>query len=192
MSQLKHKKLIIAITGASGAIYGIRMLEMLNALDIEIHLIISNAAKITIKSETSWTIKDVHALASHVHNNADIAASIASGSYQTDGMIISPCSMKTIASIASGYENNLITRAAMVRIKEQRRLVLMARETPLSPIHLKNMLTLSRCNNVAIAPAMPAFYNKPQNLDDIINHSIIRIFDLFNIETNVIQRWNGL
>lgn len=192
MSKLRYNRLIVAITGASGAIYGIRMLEILKSLNIDTHLIISNAANITIASETSWKIKDVHALATHVHNNSDIAANIASGSYQTDGMIISPCSMKTLASIASGYENNLITRAAMVCIKEQRRLALMARETPLSPIHLKNMLTLSKCNNVAIAPLMPAFYNKPQTLDDIINHSITRILDLFSIDTDIIERWSGI
>ena len=192
MMQLTNKKLIIAITGASGAIYGIRMLEILKSLNITTHLIISMAANITIKSETSFSIKDIHKLSTHVHNNSDIAANIASGSYKTDGMIIAPCSMKTLASVASGYENNLITRAAMVCIKEQRRLALMARETPLSHVHLQNMLTLSKCNNVAITPAMPAFYNQPQTLDDIINHSVARILDLFDLDTGLIKRWSGI
>lgn len=192
MMQLTNKKLIIAITGASGAIYGIRMLEILRSLNVETHLIISTSANITIKNETSFSIKDVYKLSTYAHNNANIAANIASGSYKTDGMIIAPCSMKTIASIASGYENNLITRAAMVCIKEQRRIALMARETPLSPIHLQNMLTLSKCNNVAITPAMPAFYIQPQTLDDIVNHSIARILDLFDLDTGLIKRWGGI
>lgn len=187
----KNKKLIIAITGASGAIYGIRLLEILRDLGVQIHLIMSKSSHLTINTETNYKIEDIKKLADVVYSPSDIGARISSGSFITDGMIISPCSMKTLASIASGFDTDLISRAASVIMKEQRKLVLMVRETPLSAIHLENMLKLSRLG-VSIAPPVPAFYNNPKNLEELINHTVCRILDLFNIETNNIKRWNGI
>ena len=185
------KKIIISITGASGAIYGIRLLEILKESDLETHLIISKSANLSIATETSLSINEIKNLADYVYNPSDIGAKISSGSFKVMGMIIAPCSMKTLSAIASGFENDLTIRAAGVIIKEQKKLVLMTRETPFSPIHLENMLKLSRIG-VAICPPVPAFYNKPTTLDDIVNHSITRVLDLFDIETNLIKRWQGV
>ncbi|CAF2028494.1 unnamed protein product [Rotaria magnacalcarata] len=185
------KKIIISITGASGAIYGIRLLEILKEYDLETHLIISKSANLSIATETSLSINEIKNLADYVYNPSDIGAKISSGSFKVMGMIIAPCSMKTLSAIASGFENDLTIRAAGVMIKEQKKLALMTRETPLSPIHLENMLKLSRIG-VAICPPVPAFYNKPTTLDDIVNHSITRVLDLFDIETNLIKRWQGV
>lgn len=185
------KKIIIAITGASGAIYGIRLLEILKEYDVETHLIISKSANLSIATETSFSINEIKNLANYVYNPSDIGAKISSGSFKIMGMIIAPCSMKTLSAIASGFENDLTIRAAGVILKEQKKLVLMTRETPFSPIHLENMLKLSRIG-VAICPPVPAFYNKPASLDDVINHSVTRVLDLFDIETNLIKRWEGI
>ena len=185
------KKIIVSITGASGAIYGIRLLEILKKCEIETHLIISRSANLTIATETSFSIYDIKKLADYVYHPSDIAAKISSGSFKVNGMIIAPCSMKTLSAIATGLENDLIIRSASVIIKEQKKLALMVRETPFSAIHLENMLKLARIG-VAICPPVPAFYNNPTTLDDIINHSVTRILDLFNIETNLIERWQGL
>lgn len=185
------KKIIVSITGASGAIYGIRLLEILKKCEIETHLIISRSANLTIATETSLSIYDIKKLADYVYHPSDIAAKISSGSFKINGMIIAPCSMKTLSAIATGLENDLIMRSASVIIKEQKKLALMVRETPFSAIHLENMLKLARIG-VAICPPVPAFYNNPTTLDDIINHSVTRILDLFNIETNLIERWQGL
>lgn len=185
------KKIIVSITGASGAIYGIRLLEILKKCEIETHLIISRSANLTIATETSFSIYDIKKLADYVYHPSDIAAKISSGSFKVNGMIIAPCSMKTLSAIATGLENDLIMRSASVIIKEQKKLALMVRETPFSAIHLENMLKLARIG-VAICPPVPAFYNNPTTLDDIINHSVTRILDLFNIETNLIERWQGL
>jgi 4-hydroxy-3-polyprenylbenzoate decarboxylase len=185
------KKIIVSITGASGAIYGIRLLEILKKCEIETHLIISRSANLTIATETSFSIYDIKKLANYVYHPSDIAAKISSGSFKVNGMIIAPCSMKTLSAIATGLENDLIMRSASVIIKEQKKLALMVRETPFSAIHLENMLKLARIG-VAICPPVPAFYNNPTTLDDIINHSVTRILDLFNIETNLIERWQGL
>lgn len=195
-------KLIIAISGASGAIYGIRMLELLRQAkeilpQIETHLIISPAGLITIKTETNYKASDVKNMADYYYNHSEISAKISSGSFRVDGMIVAPCSMKTLAAIAHGYEDNLIVRAASVMIKERKKLTLMTREVPLSAIHLENMLKLANIG-VNISPPVPAFYNKPKNLDDIINHSIVRVLDLHDInvndlkDTSLIQRWQGL
>jgi 4-hydroxy-3-polyprenylbenzoate decarboxylase len=184
------KKIIVSITGASGAIYGIRLLEILKKCDIETHLIISKSANLTISTETAFAINDIKNLADHVYNPNDIGAKISSGSFKVMGMIVAPCSMKTLSAIASGFENDLTARAACVIIKEQKKLALMVRETPLSAIHLENMLKLAKIG-VAICPPVPAFYNHPKTLDDIVNHSITRVLDLFNIETNLIKRWQG-
>ena len=185
------KKIIVAITGASGAIYGIRLLAILRECNIETHLIISKSANLTIATETSFSIGDIKKLADYVYHPSDIGAKISSGSFKVNGMIIAPCSMKTLSAIASGMENDLIVRSAAVIIKEQKKLALMVRETPLSAIHLENMLKLARIG-VAICPPVPAFYNNPVTLDDIINHSVARILDLFNIETNLVKRWQGV
>lgn len=185
------KKIIVSITGASGAIYGIRLLEILKKCEIETHLIISRSANLTIATETSFSIYDIKKLANYVYHPSDIAAKISSGSFKINGMIIAPCSMKTLSAIATGLENDLIMRSASVIIKEQKKLALMVRETPFSAIHLENMLKLARIG-VAICPPVPAFYNNPTTLDDVINHSVTRILDLFNIETNLIERWQGL
>lgn len=191
MYDLKYKKLIVGISGATGAIYGITLLEILKTLNIESHLVISSAALMTISTETDLKQKDVLALADYVYNNAEIGSRISSGSFRTDGMIIAPCSMKTLSSIANGYENNLISRAAAVIIKERQQLTLMVRESPLSSINLKNMLTLSKIG-VNICPPVPAFYNQPESIQDLVNHSVVRVLDLYNIETSLIKRWSGL
>ena len=185
------KKIIVAITGASGAIYGIRLLAILRECNIETHLVISKSANLTIATEISFSIGDIKKLADYVYHPSDIGAKISSGSFKVNGMIIAPCSMKTLSAIASGMENDLIVRSAAVIIKEQKKLALMVRETPLSAIHLENMLKLARIG-VAICPPVPAFYNNPVTLDDIINHSVARILDLFNIETNLVKRWQGV
>ena len=185
------KKIIVSITGASGAIYGIRLLEILRRCGVETHLIISKSANLTIATETSFSINDIKKLADYVYHPNDIGAQISSGSFKVNGLIIAPCSMKTLSAIASGLENNLIMRSASVVIKEQKKLALIVRETPLSAIHLENMLKLARIG-VAICPPVPAFYNNPTTLDDIVNHSIVRVLDLFDIETDLIKRWQGI
>ncbi len=185
------KKLIISITGASGAIYAIELLRILKQLAIETHLVISKAAYITINAETDYSINKIKNLASFVYKANDITAPISSGSFITAGMLIVPCSMKTLSEIAHSYEYNLIVRAASVTIKEHRKLSLMVRESPLHMIHIQNMLKLSKCG-VIINPAIPAFYNKPKTIQDIVLHSVVRMLDPFNIRTDLIKRWNGL
>jgi 4-hydroxy-3-polyprenylbenzoate decarboxylase len=184
------KRLIIGISGASGAIYGIRMLEVLRNTDIETHLIVSKSAHITIDRETDYSLKEVEALADEVHNANNLAACVSSGSYQTLGMVIAPCSMRSLGEIAHAITSNLLTRAADVILKERRKLILMVRETPLHAIHLENMHKVALAGGI-IAPPVPAFYNKPETLDDMINHSVGRIFDLFDIEHNLVKRWQG-
>ena len=185
------ERIIIGITGASGAIYGIRMLEALRKVkNIETHLIISKAAAITIAEETDYSISDVSKLADVTHKINDMAASISSGSYKTLGMVVAPCSMKSLAEIATGLSNTLISRAADVILKEKRKLVLMVRETPLSSIHLNHMLNLSNMG-VYIAPPLPAFYNKPESVDDIVDHSVGRVLDIFDIENTLARRWKS-
>lgn len=176
MNYVNKNRLIIAISGASGAIYGIRLLEILQQLNIESHLIISQAARLTILHETDYTIEQVERMASCVYDIADIGAKISSGSFLTYGMIIAPCSMKTLAAIAVSLEDNLISRAAGVILKERRRLILMIRESPLHTGHLENMLKVSNYGGI-IAPPVPSFYSLPRSLDDIINHSVSRTLD---------------
>ncbi|MCG7381487.1 UbiX family flavin prenyltransferase [Paenibacillus sp. ACRRY] len=186
-------KLIIAITGATGAMFGVRLLQLLQDTDIETHLVLSSWAAATIQEETPYTAKEVTQLADYSYSNKDLGAKISSGSFQVDGMIVAPCTMKTLASIRIGLGDNLITRAADVILKERKKLVLVARETPLNDIHLENMLTLSRMGTV-ILPPMPAFYNHPDSLDDIFNHIAFRTLDQFNIHLPEAEekRWNGL
>ncbi|AOT72039.1 UbiX family flavin prenyltransferase [Geosporobacter ferrireducens] len=185
-------KLIIAITGATGAIFGIRILEALkDKKEIETHLIISKWGKVTIETETTYTVDSLILMADCYYSEDNLAAAISSGSFKCDGMIVAPCTMKTLAGIANGYTEDLIIRAADVTIKEKRKLILMVRETPLNAIHLENMLKL--CNmGVIIAPPVPAFYTKPNSLDDLINQTVGRILDNFHIELDTLKRWNGL
>ena len=181
-------KIIIGISGASGAVYGIRTLEALQALDVETHLVISKAGEMTIGYETDFKIKDIRALASKSHPIGDVGASCASGSFPASGMIIAPCSMKTLAEIATGVTSTLLTRAADVCLKERRRLVLMVRETPLTNVHIRNMLTVSEMGGI-VAPPVPAFYTNPTSLDDLIDHSVGRVLDLFGLDTGNVKRW---
>ncbi|MDE0875767.1 MAG: UbiX family flavin prenyltransferase [Porticoccaceae bacterium] len=185
------KRLVIGMSGSSGVIYGIRMLEVLaKDPEVETHLILSQAAKMNIGIETEWSVADVEALADEVHNNKNIGASIASGSYKTAGMIVVPCSMKTLSGIANSYAENLIIRAADVMLKERRQLVIVPRESPLHTGHCELMLKASQIGAV-ICPPSPAFYTSPKTVDDIINHSVARVLDLFDIESDRLQRWQG-
>lgn len=182
------KKLIIGISGASGVAYGIRMLETLRELGVESHLIMSKAAEMTIGYETHLTPKEVKELADVVYPVGDVGAPCSSGSFPTEGMIIAPCSMRSLAEIATGVTSSLLTRAADVVLKERRRLVLMARETPLTNVHLRNMLTVSEMGGI-IAPPVPAFYTKPEDLDAVVDHSVGRVLDLFGLDTGKVKRW---
>lgn len=186
-------KFIIAITGASGSIYGIRLLEALHKLNTETYLIVSRAAQGIIKHETSFSLDDIVKLATVCYEEEDLFAPIASGSYVVNikAMCVVPCSMKTLSAIANGYSDNLITRAADVSLKEKRKLVLVTRETPFTPIHLKNMLTLAQLGAV-ILPPIPAFYSKPQTLEDVIQQTVGRILDHLGIISDIAKRWRGV
>jgi 4-hydroxy-3-polyprenylbenzoate decarboxylase len=183
-------KLIVAITGASGVIYGKRLLEVLRDKKIETHLVISKAAEKIIEHELGTTKETLEKLADHVHGVDDWSASIVSGSFKTDGMIIIPCSMKTLAGIASGFAKNVVLRAADVMIKEKRRLILVPRETPLNAIQLRNMLALEK-QDVSIVPAMPAYYHKPKNIEDLVDFVVGRVLDLLDIEHTLYKRWRA-
>lgn len=184
-------RLIIGISGASGVIYGIRMLEMLRETEeVETHLIMSPYARMNIEIETDYSPQHVEALADVVHNHRNQAASISSGSFKTDGMIVAPCSMKTLSAIVNSYADSLIVRAADVVLKEQRKLVLMPREVPLHSGHCKLLYEASQLGAI-IAPPMPAFYNQPKTIDDIVNHNVARVLDLYNIDTGGLKRWTG-
>lgn len=181
-------RLIIGITGASGVIYGIRFLQLLNNSPIETHLVLSKAAERTIAYETDFKIREIKEMADIVHDNADIGAPIASGSFRARGMVIAPCSMKSLAEVASGVADNLIARAADVMLKERRRLVLMARETPLHAGHIRNMAMATE-NGAIIAPPVPAFYARPQSLDEMVTQSCARVLDLFDVDLPETARW---
>ncbi len=184
-------RLIVGISGASGVIYGIRLLEVLKEQpDIETHLIISNGGKLNIALETALQVKQVEKLADVVHSDQNLAATIASGSFKTDGMIVAPCSMKALSGIVNSYADTLVVRAADVVLKERRRLVLVPREMPLHEGHCRLMYEASRMGAI-IAPPMPAFYNDPKNVDDIINHTVGRLLDLFGIDSGIVKRWRG-
>jgi 4-hydroxy-3-polyprenylbenzoate decarboxylase len=187
----KHKqRLIVGISGASGVIYGVRILELLRHTDIETHLVMSKSAEMTLAYESDLKPKDVKALASVTHPVADIGASISSGSFATMGMVIAPCSIKTMSEIATGVTSSLLSRAADVVLKEKRRLVLALRETPLHGGHLRTMTTLADIGAV-VAPIVPAFYTRPKTVDDIVNHTCGRLLDLFGIDTKTVKRWKG-
>jgi 4-hydroxy-3-polyprenylbenzoate decarboxylase len=185
------KQVIVAITGASGAIYGVRLLKALRTARVAVHLTISPTAEINLKLETGMTADALSKFAKHLYATTDLAAPISSGSFPIDGMAIVPCSTKTLAAVAHGYSDNLITRAAEVTLKERRTLVLVPRETPLNQIHLKNMLTLARAGAV-ILPASPGFYHAPKNIDELIDHIVGKIMDALHIEHSLYKRWTGL
>ena len=190
MTSKTPRRLVVGISGASGTIYGIRLLELLKGTDIETHLVMSKSAEMTLVYETDYKPKDVRALASVNHPMADIGASISSGSFPTMGMIVLPCSIKTMSEIATGVTSSLLSRAADVVLKEKRRLVLAVRETPLHGGHLRTLTTLADIGAV-VAPIVPAFYNRPKTVDDIINHTVGRLLDFFGVETKVVKRWEG-
>ena len=183
-------KIIVALTGATGAIYGVRLLERLRDAGVETHLVISRWGARTLLHETPYSREHVESLATVSYAPADMGAAISSGSFQTDGMVVAPCSAKTLAAIAHGFGENLIHRAADVILKERRRLVLLVREAPLSDIHLENMLKLSRMG-VQILPPMPAFYNHPATIDDIVDHTVSRVLDQFGLDAGGAERWSG-
>jgi flavin prenyltransferase len=185
------KRIVVGITGASGAIYGVRLLEHLRGLPVETHLIATRWARVTVEHETGLPWKDVQALAEVVYAEGDQAAAVSSGSFVTHGMVIAPCSMKTVAGIATGFAHNLVCRAADVVLKERRPLVLAVRETPLHSVHLRNLLTLSDMGAV-IAPPVPAFYMQPKTLDDIVDQTVVRLIDQLGIHEDVPTRWHGL
>jgi 4-hydroxy-3-polyprenylbenzoate decarboxylase len=185
------KRLIIGISGASGAVYGIRLLELLKDTEIETHLIVSRAASMTIASETDLKVADVEALADVVHSNQDVGAACSSGSFQNLGMVVAPCSIKTMAEIATGVTANLMSRAADVALKERRRVVLMLRETPLHLGHIRSMAAVTEAGAI-VYPPVPAFYTRPRSLDDMVDHSLGRVLDLFDINLGTVRRWSGL
>jgi 4-hydroxy-3-polyprenylbenzoate decarboxylase len=183
-------KIIVGITGATGAIYGVRILERLREAGAETHLVISRWGARTLLHETPYSREQVESLASVAYAPGDMGAAISSGSFRTDGMVIAPCSAKTLAAVAHGFGENLVHRAADVVLKERRRLVLVVREAPLSDIHLENMLKLSRMGAVVLPP-MPAFYNRPRTVDDIVDHTVSRVLDPFGLDAGGSERWSG-
>ncbi|MBI4193979.1 MAG: UbiX family flavin prenyltransferase [Betaproteobacteria bacterium] len=186
------RRLIVAITGATGSIYGLRMLELLRRTGgWETHLIVSDAGALNAWQDRGLARKDINALADVVHNVRDIGASIASGSFVTQGMVIAPCSMKTLAAVAHGFSDNLVTRAADVVLKERRRLVLLPREAPLHLVHLRNMATVTEMGGI-VFPPVPAFYSHARTIDDIVNHTVGRVLDLFDVAHDSIKRWQGM
>lgn len=188
----KPRRLIVAITGATGAVYGVRLLQQLAATPgVETHLVVSDAAALTLHQEMGMQRRDVEAIAHVVHKNRDIGASIASGSFQSDGMVVAPCSMKTLASVANGLSDNLVARAADVVLKERRRLVLMVRETPFNLAHLRNMTAITEMGGI-VFPPLPSFYHKPASIDEMVDHTVGRVIDLFGLEHGLAPRWGGM
>lgn len=188
MSERERKRIIVGITGASGIVYGVRALELLREADIETHLVVSRAASMTRAYETDLSAEDLRALASVNYSISDVGAAISSGSFRTMGMIIAPCSVRTLAEIASGVSTTLLTRAADVVLKERRRLVLLVRETPLSLIHIRNMLTVTESGGI-ISPPVPAFYTRPRTIADVVDQTVGRALDPFDIEIPGLKRW---
>ena len=187
----RPRRMIVGISGASGVVYGKRILEVLRDLDIETHLIMSRAACITLAAEADFSKQDLEALATTTHSNKDIGAVCSSGSYKTLGMIVAPCSVKTLAEIATGTTDNLLSRAADVVLKERRRLVLMLRETPLHLGHIRNMAQVTEMGGI-LYPPVPAFYAKPKSLEEMVDHTVGRVLDLFDLEAGIVHRWQGM
>lgn len=190
-NDMNGNRLIVAITGATGVIYGVRLLQMLRQTDVETHLILSKWAGRTLLHETDHSPEDVQKLATRCYPVNDLGAAVSSGSFVTRGMVVVPCSMRTLAAIAQGQGDNLIHRAADVILKERRKLALVVREAPLNDIHLENMLKLSRMG-VVICPPVPAFYHRPRTIDDVINYTVVRILDQFEIHLDAAGRWDGV
>ncbi|KAH8646117.1 flavoprotein [Xylariales sp. PMI_506] len=186
----RRKRIVVAMTGATGAILGIKILIALRRLNVETHLIMSKWAEATLKYETDYTPKTVRALADYTHNSHDLAAPVSSGSFRTDGMVVVPCSMKTLAAVSAGYGEDLIARTADVMLKERRRLVLVARETPLSSIHLRNMLAVTEAGAI-VFPPVPAYYINASSVDELADQTVGRILDLFDLDTADFERWDG-
>jgi 4-hydroxy-3-polyprenylbenzoate decarboxylase len=183
-----QQRIVVGISGASGVIYGVRLLQILRDLPVETHLVMSKSAEVTLAYETDMKVAQLRALADHCHNIADMAAPLSSGSFKTLGMIVAPCSVRSVAEMASGVTTTLLTRAADVILKERRRLVLMVRETPLHLGHLRNMAALTEMGAI-IAPPVLAFYNRPKTLEDAIDHNLGRVLDLFGLDTGKVKRW---
>jgi flavin prenyltransferase len=190
MNQARERRIVVGITGATGAIFGIRLLEALRAASVESHLVLSKWGLQTIEHETPYTLRQVRDLATVSYEQANMGAALSSGSFITDGMAIAPCSVRTLAAIAHGTGDQLVHRAADVILKERRKLVLLVRETPLSEVHLENMLKVARMG-VTVMPPMPAFYNRPQTLGDMVDHIVARVLDQFGIESAFARRWDG-
>ena len=188
----RRRRIIVAITGATGATYGVQLLKKLGAsAGVETHLVISDAASLTLHQELGLQRRDVEALAHVVHRNRDIGATIASGSFTSDGMVIAPCSMKTLAAVAHGLSDNLVTRAADVVLKERRRLVLMVRETPFNLAHLRNMTAVTEMGGI-VFPPLPSFYHRPASIEEMVEHTVERVLDLLGIENAQAARWGGM
>jgi len=183
-------RIVLGISGASGVIYGVRMLETLSRIGAETHLVISESAARNLAIETEYAVEDVESMASFVYQQKDIGAAIASGSFRTDGMIIAPCSIKSLSAIANSYNDNLLIRAADVTLKERRRLVLVVRETPLHEGHLELMMRVTRTGGI-IMPPIPAFYHLPKTIDDLINQTVGKVLDMFSIDAGLFRRWTG-
>ncbi len=183
-------RIVVGISGGSGAIYGVSLLKALKELNVETHLVVSTMGEYVTNHECGVSLEDLKSMATYYHDNKNLAAPISSGSFKVDKTIIVPCSMKTVASIANGFSDNLLTRACDVTLKEQRKLILVPRETPLSQIHLENMLKLSRMG-VTIFPPSPGFYNHPETLEDVVLNITGRLLDMLDIDNNLIKRWNG-
>ena len=192
MPDSRPRRLVVAITGATGAVYGVRLLQLLSSTPgVETHLVLSDAAVLTVHQEMDLGRREVEALAHVVHKNRDIGAAIASGSFQSDGMVIAPCSMKTLAAVALGLSDNLIARAADVMLKERRRLILMVRETPFNLAHLRNMTAVTEMGGI-VFPPLPGFYQRPQTIAQMVDHTLARVIDLLGVEHALAPRWNGL
>ena len=188
----RPRRITVAITGATGASYGVQLLRRLQTTPgVETHLVISDAATLTLHQELGLQRRDAEALAHVVHRNRDIGASIASGSFQTGGMVVAPCSMKTLAAVAHGLSDNLITRAADVMLKERRRLILMVRETPFNLAHLRNMTAVTEMGGI-IFPPLPSFYHRPASIEEMVEHSVDRVMDLLGLENAQAARWGGM
>ena len=192
MPDRRPRRIVVGITGATGAVYGVRLLARLHDVPgVETHLVVSDAASLTLHQEVGMQRREVEALAHVVHKNREIGASIASGSFQTDGMVIAPCSMKTLAAVAHGLADNLVARAADVILKERRRLILMVRETPLNLAHLRNMTAVTEMGGI-IFPPLPSFYHRPASIDEMVDHTLDRVLDLLGIENVAAPRWSGM
>lgn len=183
-----RRRIIVGMSGASGSLYGIRLLEALREADVETHLVISKAGEMTLAYETGMKARDLRDLADHMHAIGDVGAACSSGSFRAEGMIVAPCSMRSLGEIATGTSSNLLTRSADVTLKERRRLVLLARETPLTLVHIRNMATVTEMGGI-IAPPVPAFYIKPESVSEIVDHTVGRVLDLFGIDSDLVRRW---